>query len=38
MNEEPILESSLDLVLTQHLHDEDPNPREVRARLEVNPP
>ncbi len=38
VNEEPPPESSLDLTLTQHLHDEEPEPREVRARLEVEPP
>jgi hypothetical protein len=37
-NEEPRLESSLDLTLTQHPHDEEPEIREVRARLEVEPP
>jgi hypothetical protein len=37
-NEEPPLESSLDLTLTQHPRDEEPEPREVRARLEVEPP
>jgi hypothetical protein len=36
-NEEPLLESSLDLTLTQHLRDEEPEPREVRARLEIEP-
>jgi hypothetical protein len=35
---EPPSESSLDLTLTQHLCDEEPEPREVRARLEVEPP
>jgi hypothetical protein len=29
---------SLDLTLTQHLRDEKPEPREVRACLEVKPP
>jgi hypothetical protein len=38
VNEEPTLESTLDLTLTQHLHDEDPKPQEVRIRLEVDPP
>jgi hypothetical protein len=38
MNEKPTLESSLDLTLTQHPRDEDPAPREVRARLGVYPP
>ncbi len=37
-NEEPTSESSLDLTLTQHPHDENPTPRKVRVRLEVDPP
>ncbi len=37
-NEEPPLGSSLDLTLTHHPRDEEPEPREVRARLEVEPP
>jgi len=37
-NEELPLESSLDLTLTQHLRDEEPEPREVRARFEVELP
>jgi hypothetical protein len=37
-NEKPPPESSLDLTLTQHHRDEEPKPREVRARLEVEPP
>ncbi len=37
-NEEPPPESSLDLTLTQHPHNEEPEPREVHARLEVEPP
>jgi len=37
-NEEPPPESSLDLTLTQHLRDEKPELREVRARFEVEPP
>jgi hypothetical protein len=37
-NEEPPPESSLDFTLTQHPRDEEPEPREVRARLEVEPP
>ncbi len=37
-NEEPPLETSLDLTLTQHPHDEEPAPWEVRTRLEVEPP
>jgi hypothetical protein len=36
-NEEPPLESSLDLTLTQHPHDEKPEIRKVRACLEVEP-
>jgi hypothetical protein len=35
---EPPLESSLDLTLTQHPRDKEPEPREVRVRLEVEPP
>jgi hypothetical protein len=37
-NEEPPSESSLNLTLTQHPRDEEPEPREVCARLEVEPP
>ncbi len=37
-NEELPPESFLDLTLTQHPHDEEPEPREVRACLEVEPP
>jgi hypothetical protein len=37
-NEEPPPKTSLDLTLTQHHHDEEPEPREVRACLEVEPP
>ncbi len=37
-NEEPPPESSLDLTLTQHPRDEEPELREVHARLEVEPP
>jgi hypothetical protein len=37
-NEEPPPKSSLDFTLTQHPRDEKPEPREVRARLEVEPP
>jgi hypothetical protein len=37
-NEEPPPESSLDLTLTQHPRDEKPEPQEVRAHLEVEPP
>jgi hypothetical protein len=36
-NEEPPSESSLDLTLTQHPCDEELEPREVRAHLEVEP-
>jgi hypothetical protein len=38
VNEEPPSESSLDLTLTQHPRDEELEPREVRAHLEVEPP
>jgi hypothetical protein len=37
-NEESPSKSSLDLTLIQHPRDEEPEPREVRARLEVEPP
>jgi hypothetical protein len=37
-NEEPPSESSLDLTLTQHPRDEEPELQEVRVRLEVEPP
>ncbi len=37
-NEEPPPESSLGLTLTQHPRDEEPEPREVHACLEVEPP
>jgi hypothetical protein len=37
-NEEPPSESFLDLTLTQHPCDEEPELREVCARLEVEPP
>jgi hypothetical protein len=37
-NEEPPSESSLDLTLMQHSRDKEPEPREVRACLEVEPP
>jgi hypothetical protein len=37
-NEEPPLESSLDLTLTQHPRDEEPEIRKVRVHLEVEPP
>jgi hypothetical protein len=36
-NEEPPPETSLDLTLTQHPSNEEPEPREVRARFEVEP-
>ncbi len=36
-NGEPPPESSLDLTLTQHPRDEEPEPRKVRACLEVEP-
>ncbi len=36
-NEEPPLESSIDLTLTQHPRDEEPEPRKMHARLEVEP-
>jgi hypothetical protein len=36
-NEEPPPESSLDLTITQHPHDEKPEPQEVRTCLEVEP-
>jgi hypothetical protein len=37
-NEEPPSKSSLDLTLTHHPRDEELERREVRARLEVEPP
>ncbi len=37
-NEKSTSESSLDSTLMQHPRDEDPAPREVHARLEVDPP
>jgi hypothetical protein len=37
-NEEPPSKSSLDLTLMQHPYDEKLEPREVRARLEVESP
>jgi hypothetical protein len=37
-NEEPPLESSLDLTLTRHPRDEELELREMRACLEVEPP
>jgi hypothetical protein len=36
-NEKPPPESSLDLTLTQHPRDEEPEPWEVRAHFEVEP-
>jgi hypothetical protein len=36
-NEKSPPKSSLDLTLTQHLRDEEPEPREMRAHLEVEP-
>ncbi len=38
MNEEPAPESFLDLTLMQHPRDKEPEPQEVRAHLEVDPP
>jgi hypothetical protein len=38
VNEGPTLESSLGLTLTQHPHDEDPEPWDVYVRFEVDPP
>jgi hypothetical protein len=38
VNEELLPKSFLDLMLTQHPRDEDPKPREVHARLEIEPP
>jgi hypothetical protein len=37
-NEELPSETSLDLNLMQHPHDDGPEPREVRAHLKVEPP
>jgi hypothetical protein len=37
VNEEPIPESSLELMLTQHLRDEDLEPQKVHVHLEVDP-
>jgi hypothetical protein len=37
-NEEPPPKSSLDLTLTHHPRNEEPELQEVRARLEVEPP
>jgi hypothetical protein len=38
VNEEPAPKLSLNLTLTQHLRDEDLEPRKVHVRLEVDPP
>jgi hypothetical protein len=38
VNKELASESSLNLTLTQHPHDEDPESRKMRSRLKVNPP
>ncbi len=38
VNERSPPETSLDLTLMQHSRDEEPEPREVCARLEVKPP
>ncbi len=38
VNEEPPLESILNLTLTQHPRDEDPEHRKVCVRLEIEPP
>ncbi len=37
MNDKPPQESSLNLTLTQHPHDEDPKLRKMRLCLEVEP-
>jgi len=37
LNEKLVPESSLNLVLTKHPCDENPNPRKVRAHFEVDP-
>jgi hypothetical protein len=37
-NEKLAMESSLDLTLGQHLHDEEPESRKVHAHFEVDPP
>jgi hypothetical protein len=37
VNEELVPESFLDLTLTQHPRDEDPEPQKVHIRLEVDP-
>jgi len=38
VNEELAPESFLDLTLTQHPRDKEPEPQKVRAHLEVDPP
>jgi hypothetical protein len=38
VNEESTPKSILDLTLTQHPYDENPEPREMRAHLEIDPP
>jgi hypothetical protein len=38
VNEESVVESSLDLTLMQHPHDENFALQEVRACLEIDPP
>jgi hypothetical protein len=38
MNEKLPSNSSLNLTLTQHPYDENPEPRKVRAHFEVKPP
>jgi hypothetical protein len=38
VNEISALESSLNLTLTQHPHDENPKAQEVHACLDVDPP
>jgi hypothetical protein len=38
VNEESIPKSFIDLTLTQHPCDEDPELREVRTHFEVDPP
>jgi len=38
MNEKLAPESSLNLTLTQHLRDEDPEPQKVCTRFEIDPP
>jgi hypothetical protein len=38
MNEKSAPKTSLDLTLTRSFHDENPEPWEVRAHLEVEPP